>query len=1740
MATPLTPEEQEEFDKQVKEYEDAVAAQKKAIANEMAWINFLVRQAEENVAPAVAPFIGDFASKPVKAEIPEVPDVDYKVAKKVEKIYKDDEISFEEAEKKEAELEERAKKITTAPRTMAGDIAPVTGESFFGRLSDMQEKGAEEQTAVKKEQRSVVRKIRDKTDVVLNKNQRATLIYFAGRKLPQNERSDLESRLGIKLDDEIYQDLENIPMRRFEDLSLWEAASMMKFVPPEQRKGVAGVLTGLAPEIIRTKAEEDAWKEELKKNPNLVNTLYSWYDMVANYVDPDTGAVVENVPGWLMRLTTVPVGLLLGAAEPVVRGAGSLYQTGMEALGFEYDEQDKIQPRSFESAIAGQVGRGEGVMGALGQFGSQAAFETRGAAVSPVAAGANEIVRFVTGYPIFDDEAWRWIGGTTYGAVGLAADYALPIIPNPAKGVAGAARVGAKVAPKVAAGAKGTAAAEALTKAAEFLEAPVQKIKTQKIAKEVDALRTELPDQKVKQINTALESSDETVTITKGGVGEEVVVKKVKIKDVKYKDRTDDFYLQLADRYFPDEVGKESILQKAYFIKEIDEFAQSRTRLEGARSSIEQFYNQLARKRLDGKSGIWDIITGPRENLNRVGSVGFLPDNKMNEFNKKAKPVFDILRENLLQLGDPRQVTFIRDSFIRNIEETLSVLKREKDIANVEPDVKAAVQRFINAGYTEKNLSDLLKAFQRDYQLGTRGLFSTLVTKNETVDPNTVNTLYMVLGDLVANQFDEYQNIFNLNSRYIALKKGLKELPKTAREPSYLEENAPVIAETIDIFRRQAALVTLDESIFQPKEVSSWIGRAFKTLTPVLDRTTQQTPITKLLNTRLADTWKNSQQKLRREYFEEVSRLGSIPNARTEAFQNIFVPRDPEQNKRFIIDFVATILGRVEVIEEVLSSAGVGSARKIFNAAETAALDFIQKSKILTSMADSKNTLTLEDMIVAIQEIKKVAEDTNFDVRMKEQDLLKLLVYKKIYSSQADALLEAMDLVSNESPAQFPLGAAARMIQRYMEEINISGSVLRDPAKKALKENPRETQKLLNELGKEVSKKILKSLLTGESITLTAQEKKFFSGKAINEIRNQFRNSSQIRVLKKSMPDYDPKFVLDKIDKLFYQSNFSPLLGQILVGFDELGITTPELNAALMRSANIKGSEDLLMEIRDPAAEGMVRKIFNKIEIATPKTDNRLSRIIGDFVTNALGVDDLELGLKNTFRSITNLAKGALLTGFGLPNFRFFVANHLTGPNMVYNTLGAKYGFGALRELLFMNPRVERTLALTGTPEFFRPRAYMVDPVSKYIDTVAVNTPTRTYTYRDLRNIIENNSLTTSRIKAELTKDVIRDFVRFSRVKIWREKGIFGVKDRRTGKRILRRWLTDNQNVFADISNMSDNRYRIGVLIRALESGETEQTAVRLARESLFDYGSVSKFERDYLNNIIWFWTFRRNAYANALRNIFTNPARFKNKYLARKYFDYDREESPNTKEYAETRIGRKVFEQTEFLERYSLNGPSDPLLQTLYEFTDALAVFLMFGNENAPGFGEQLWDLTQGTALYALAQGNPIAQIPNVIADFDPNALNENKRPDTFLDVKFATYLDMIGLWDSVGEALFEKVDEPVAGRQTFNGEQWRVKSDQRAVWALIKSLLLTAGLQRLARDYAPLADYLLRRKTYGEPEIDEETGEEVFPRDVTGVQLQPNIPSFLGITTPIPEPTFEQQKARIRRQAIREIEEL
>ena len=445
---------------------------------------------------------------------------------------------------------------------------------------------------------------------------------------------------------------------------------------------------------------------------------------------------------------------------------------------------------------------------------------------------------------------------------------------------------------------------------------------------------------------------------------------------------------------------------------------------------------------------------------------------------------------------------------------------------------------------------------------------------------------------------------------------------------------------------------------------------------------------------------------------------------------------------------------------------------------------------------------------------------------------------------------------------------------------------------------------------------------------------------------------------------------------------------------------------------------------------------------------------------------------------VASVAKSGMLGGYSLiPNPKYLVGNLMTAPAIIYSTLGSEF-------LAYSKGAVSSIEALTGGGV----RGLVdirVNPTPTKVEVVVTSPTGKVYTNYDIADIVSQNSIARSQASAELTNQVLQDISSFSAVEAGKLTGKIPGGLKGISRDQILQALKENvgfgftsrsMNIYQELAGQTDTAFRTNVLIKALKEGRSEAEAIKLARESLFDYGNLSRIERDYINKAFWFWTFRRNSYRAVLKSLLTNPQRLKNTYLANEFLpEVDREYNISTRDYANTRPFLGLINDKENLQRFGLYGPALPMLDSASQMIDHVSMLTPILNPSLTS-GETLGEIANKTIMEVGAMSSPLFQ--TVIGySFGVDVRREGKEFGYGLDPKLMAWFQLNPeAWETF--QAFVNVEavpplEEIPGKGTYQGKQWRIrKGDTTSVrnWYLIQQSVVAAGLYRNFRDWSPI----------------------------------------------------------------------
>lgn len=479
----------------------------------------------------------------------------------------------------------------------------------------------------------------------------------------------------------------------------------------------------------------------------------------------------------------------------------------------------------------------------------------------------------------------------------------------------------------------------------------------------------------------------------------------------------------------------------------------------------------------------------------------------------------------------------------------------------------------------------------------------------------------------------------------------------------------------------------------------------------------------------------------------------------------------------------------------------------------------------------------------------------------------------------------------------------------------------------------------------------------------------------------------------------------------------------------------------------------------------------------TIKLLNQLSDIVsGDLDAEAVtsirtGTSAMVLGrvLSPTRGFITSVAKTGLLGGLILPNLRYHMINALTAPTILLQTLGIPSTIRLFDPRLFTGiQRVVQSInqgkVLGGMP-FLKTSDNMVVVKDKF---------GREYTVEMIKNLILNNNVMASKISVEVERQAATEILSWARNK-WPTAG----KD--TIRRAFIQYFGPlsfsgrGQNIWSEVANATDLRWRTGILVDALRRGVSTDDAVTMAREALFDYGSLSKFERDFISKFIWFWSFRRANLVNTFKLLVTEPQLLKAGSLATRYRNDD---LPGMEpDFVKNRLFVGLVNNPRNKKKWALYGPSLPIVDGVTELVEIMtgltaAMISLLQRDLRGGVSPVQSAFTQINPLV----GGAISIFTNTRIAFGEIKPDENVKMDpTWLyllstnEVAWLTFNSLVPL-----KAVKKSQEKKDLGY--YKGYQWVPDGEfAEKNLRILEYLTLTAGIQRNIREYSKLVANIL-----------------------------------------------------------------
>lgn len=514
---------------------------------------------------------------------------------------------------------------------------------------------------------------------------------------------------------------------------------------------------------------------------------------------------------------------------------------------------------------------------------------------------------------------------------------------------------------------------------------------------------------------------------------------------------------------------------------------------------------------------------------------------------------------------------------------------------------------------------------------------------------------------------------------------------------------------------------------------------------------------------------------------------------------------------------------------------------------------------------------------------------------------------------------------------------------------------------------------------------------------------------------------------------------------------------------------------------------------------GDVVRQIRELELSGQPLTERAKKTLASLLSR----EGAEAAIGSALGKAGTLIKQGMLAGAIAPNFAYHAQNILTAPLIINSTLGGKRAIQALGDLAFLDPRVNASVdALFG----FRP----TQGVSKLLDATIKTPSGKVYDPDAIAKLIAENGVAQAREMVDLSRNVLEDFAK------WSGKNLKG-QDVSKARQFVREFNPTKPNVWFEVANYFDTRFRTGVLVRALSEGKTEEEAIRLARESLFDYTKIPQAEKDILGKFIWFYSFERASITQAVKNLLTNPKAYVAEQRVKNLMREDEEVHSAISDYRDNSMFLGVLEDGK--EDYYLYGPSMPQADGLARLTDYLGALqgLLSGDvETAAKTALGRASASSALTLPLAALGYEInrGEISDPTNYVDPRILGWIREVPQ-LEEQFKTYVKLEPI-----------PEEDITDKNiTLDGKAYRIRfGDERSRknYNRIMELAKTIGQERAIRDYSQV---IVGDKegefTPGALEVDDKFVE--FLRSIGLVKVEP-------------AKTGEEIRSGIREQIIRE----
>ncbi len=451
-----------------------------------------------------------------------------------------------------------------------------------------------------------------------------------------------------------------------------------------------------------------------------------------------------------------------------------------------------------------------------------------------------------------------------------------------------------------------------------------------------------------------------------------------------------------------------------------------------------------------------------------------------------------------------------------------------------------------------------------------------------------------------------------------------------------------------------------------------------------------------------------------------------------------------------------------------------------------------------------------------------------------------------------------------------------------------------------------------------------------------------------------------------------------------------------------------------------------------------------------------------------------------TVAATDKISKAGVLGGTVIINPIYHAMNELSAPYIIWQTVGGKYSGLVNADATLV------TLFANG---------FRASQAAKVVATSPVTG--QTYRVADVARIISEQSISRGQASAELASSAAESFLKWAGqhrrgapLKAFRkavrkgkdaEAAILKILDTQpdSAKKILkegweiirRNYFTSDMNIFNQISNASDTRHRTRVFIQAINEGKTEGEAIKLAQEALFNYNNLTHTERQVISKWIWFWTFARNAMLVTLKNVIQNPRRAAALGKISRGMPRD-EEAQET--WTMSRPYLWTVNDPENNRKFDVYGITMPFPSAVQEMTGWLSIATpMF--DDSLSFETAVIDTGKKFFVTVGGKSKPWVKAIVGIGTDKELSFNEVRPLSNYVDPRIIYQLKQNetawNTYTSVVDLVAKSPDKLTQNHTSFDGLVYELPTEKaKKLHYTFMQMMLQAGLQRSARDWAPI----------------------------------------------------------------------